>query len=110
MSEIQPYHREGITIPLVLAVKVDGVVVEYRRRPSSFIFIVYTYDRMQALDIVKELTDRIVDEQTKLCLSGHTKWVNDGYRVEHVSKTFPGVHISWRYHLEFVVGGGTMNA
>lgn len=110
MSEIQLYHREGITIPLFLAVKVDGVAVEYRRRMSSFLFIVSTYDQKKALDIVKELTDRIIEEQTKLCLSGRTKWVTDSLRVEHVSKAFPAVHVSWRYHLESVVGGGTMNA
>jgi len=104
MSEIQPYHREGVTIPLFLAVKVDGVAVEYRRRMSSFLFIVSTTDQTQALNIVKELCDRIVEEQTKLCLSGRTKWVSDALRVEHVSKTFPAVHVSWRYHLESIEG------
>lgn len=104
MSEIQPYHREGITIPLFLAVKVDGVAVEYRKRMSSFLFIVSTTDQTQALNIVKELCDRIAEEQTKLCLSGRTKWVTDSLRVEHVSKAFPAVHVSWRYHLESVGG------
>jgi hypothetical protein len=104
MCEIQQYYREGVTIPLFLAVKVDGIAVEYRRRTGSFLFIVSTTDRTQALNIVKELSDRIVEEQTKICLPGQTKWVSDSLRVEHVSKAFPAVHVSWKYHLERIEG------
>lgn len=98
MREIKFYIPEGITIPTELMLLVDGKRVDYERLPRALRFWLYDVDAETALDIVREITDKIRWEHDE---SQHgVSWVTKSLEIVPQEERYKiGEIVEWKYRV-----------
>lgn len=97
MSNIKFYIPEGVTIPFVLRLDVDGTDVTYRGVASGFEFTVWHVDREKAMEIVQEIVKQIKSEHDD---SKHgVTLVTTSLEIAAVNERYGYVCITWKYRI-----------
>ena len=97
MSNIKFYIPEGVTIPLVLRLDVDGTDVTYRGVASGFEFTVWHVDREKAVGIVQEIVKQIKSEHDDL--KHGVTWVTTSLEITAVNERYGYVCVTWEYRI-----------
>ena len=97
MSNIKFYIPEGVTIPLVLRLDVDGTDVTYRGVASGFEFTVWHVDREKAMEIVQEIVKQIKSEHDDL--KHGVTLVTTSLEIAAVNERYGYVCITWKYRI-----------
>ena len=97
MSNIKFYVPDGVTIPLMLQLDVDGTDVTYKSEASGYEFTVWLVDKEKAMEIVQEIVKKIKSEHDDL-RHGVT-WVTTSLEITAVNERYGYVSILWVYRI-----------
>lgn len=97
-NNIRFYIPENLTIPTKLSLYVDDTYVEYKRINGGFRFNVLENDENTAMDIVIQITKRMMYEQDE---SEHgVSWRTVSFNIVEQEERFKiGTIIDWYYRV-----------
>ena len=98
MSEIKFYIPKDETIPTDLRLYVDNVYVEYERIQNGFRFYILLEDEQQAMDVAKEIVEKMKQEHDE---SEHgVSWKTVSLDVAPQEERYIiGTTIEWEYRV-----------
>ncbi len=98
MRDIKFYIPSGETIPTDLQLKVDGEQVDYERIYGGFRFRLYDVDAETALDVVREITDKIRWEHDDT--QHGVSWVTKSLEIVPQEERYKiGEIVEWQYRV-----------
>lgn len=99
MADIKFYIPKGHTIPLRLQVYVDDDLIEYERVRDGFIFYTQIKDKEKALKVVKEIINKIKEENDEVAHGVWWETISLEF-AEQEERYYVGEILIWYYHIK----------